>query len=74
MRPSPRVCCGACHFAWYGQTTEHGLRLLGACPRCGGELEFLTPDAPADALDMGDELRDQRPAAVLGTPTSWTRP
>jgi hypothetical protein len=74
MRPSPRVRCGTCHYAWYGQTTAHGLRLLGSCPRCGGELDFLAPDAPAEELRMGDELRGQTPASVLGTPTTWARP
>ena len=42
-----------------------GLRLLGSCPRCGGELEF-----GADAPSPGDEaaVPDVDPARVLGVP------
>jgi transcription initiation factor IIE alpha subunit len=69
MRPAPRVRCGSCHHAWYGPTTAHGLRLLGECPRCGGELEFLTPEEPAEArMEMTDELRAASPATILGLP------
>ena len=72
MRPAPRVRCGSCHYAWYGQTTAHGLRLLGECPRCGGVLEFLAPEEPVDArAEMAEELRDASPASVLGLPTGW---
>jgi len=42
-----------------------GLRLLGSCPRCGGELEFA-----ADAPELGADaaVPDVDPSRVLGTP------
>ena len=70
MRPSPRVTCDACAYAWYGATVAHGLRIVGHCPRCSGSLTFRDPvDAPA----ADEPLLDVSPAAVLGTPTSWLR-
>ena len=39
----PRVVCTACDFAWYSVQMSEGLRWLGACPRCGGELHFNEP-------------------------------
>jgi len=42
-----------------------GLRLLGACPRCSGELEFASEQAPVTA---DPEIRDVDPARVLGVP------
>ena len=71
MRPSPRVICGECHFAWYGPTAAHGLRLMGSCPRCDGELEFLTEEEPTAVPAAGDELVRVAPASILGLPTSW---
>lgn len=84
MPPSPRVRCGGCHFAWFGATAAHGLRIVGSCPRCGGALEFLVADdddaeadAPGDPAAAegaaSERLRALHPAAVLGTPTSWAR-
>jgi len=72
MSRSPRVRCGGCAFEWFGPTSAHGLRIVGACPRCGGALDFLVPD---DGLDVSghltspptEELR-RAPAMVLGTP------
>ena len=71
MRPSPRVICGECHFAWYSPSAAHGLRLLGSCPRCCGELEFLTEEEPTAVPAASDDLSQLAPAAVLGMPTSW---
>jgi hypothetical protein len=70
MRPSPRVRCEACDFAWFGATAAHGLRVVGSCPRCGGTLEFLV-DADLAAPEVTQRLAGLSPAAVLGTPTSW---
>ena len=71
MPSTPRVRCGGCAFEWFGATSAHGLRIVGACPRCSGALDFLVavdePDRPATALDA------LQPAAVLGMPTSWAR-
>ena len=75
MPPSPRVRCGGCAFEWYGATASHGLRIVGACPRCGGELDFLVPlEAEVDEPRATDRREPAlHPAAVLGTPTSWAR-
>ena len=75
MRSSPRVRCEDCDFAWYGATAAHGLRLIGACTRCGGPLAFLAADepAPSAAPPVTERLAGLSPAAVLGTPTSWAR-
>lgn len=75
MRPSPRVRCRGCDFAWYGEASAHGLRIVGGCTRCGGELDFLevapeAPPAPTRA-EGHDGLAGLSPAAVLGLPTSW---
>jgi hypothetical protein len=73
--PSPRVRCHECRFEWFGPTSSHGLRIVGACPRCGGGLDFLEADGePAAAAGPGPverALATVSPAAVLGTPTSW---
>jgi hypothetical protein len=70
MSRSPRVRCLACEYAWFGPTIADGLRIVGSCTRCGGELEFLAaPDEPAPAV----LVPDVEPSAVLGTPTSWAR-
>jgi len=71
----PRVRCGGCSFAWFGATAAHGLRIVGRCPRCGGELRFLA-DAARDAADAERADRPRAaiaPSLVLGTPTSWDR-
>jgi hypothetical protein len=77
MRPAPRVRCDGCLFEWFGPTASHGLRIVGACPRCGGHLEFLVPDetsGPAGAPGPVERALEQlAPASVLGTPTSWAR-
>jgi hypothetical protein len=75
MRPAPRVRCDGCGFEWFGPTASHGLRIVGACPRCGGHLDFLEPaEEPAVASAPGPverALTQVSPASVLGTPTSW---
>jgi hypothetical protein len=72
MPRSPRVRCGGCAFEWFGPTSEHGLRIVGACPRCGGALEFLAPVADDDGPDVTGHMltpADSRaPATVLGPP------
>ena len=74
MRSTPRVRCQDCEFAWYGATAAHGLRLVGSCPRCSGELDFLVAEeAPVGAPAASERLAGLSPAAVLGTPTSWAR-
>jgi hypothetical protein len=73
MRTSPRVRCRDCDFAWYGATVAHGLRVVGSCTRCGGELDFLADDEPVAMSPLTERLAGLSPAAVLGTPTSWAR-
>jgi hypothetical protein len=73
MSPQPRVRCRDCDFAWYGATAAHGLRLVGSCPRCVGELDFLTHDEAPAAAPVSERLAGLSPAAVLGTPMSWAR-
>jgi hypothetical protein len=73
MRSTPRVRCADCEFAWYGATAADGLRVVGACTRCGGHLEFRDEAEPAAGPPAGERLEGVSPAAVLGTPTSWAR-
>ena len=74
MRSSPRVRCADCEFAWYGATAADGLRVVGACTRCGGHLEFRDEPEPVAAADAPNErLAGVSPAAVLGLPNSWAR-
>jgi len=61
----PAATCTACGFAWRSAAMAEGLRLLGSCPRCGGELEFGGDTAPP-----ADEpaVADVDPSRVLGVP------
>jgi hypothetical protein len=64
------VRCMGCQFTWNTPAMAEGLRVLGSCPKCKGELEYGTrgmeppvaeaPDAPAAA--------DAAPHLVLGIP------
>ncbi|HEX4107991.1 MAG TPA: hypothetical protein VHX88_07640 [Solirubrobacteraceae bacterium] len=67
-----RVRCGGCGFRWFGVIAAHGLSVLGACPRCGGELEFRehagVPDE--DELESRSELAGLQPWEVLGVPSA----
>ena len=60
---TPAARCTACEFAWNSAAMAEGLRLIGSCPRCGGELEFAD-DAP-EAVEE-PVVRDVEPARVLG--------
>ena len=73
MRPVPRVTCGDCCSAWYGASAADGLRVVGACPKCGGRLEFLAAHAAPGEFEVNERLASVSPAAVLGLPTSWAR-
>jgi hypothetical protein len=73
MGSSPRVRCTDCEFAWYGATAADGLRVVGACTRCGGHLEFRDEADPGAAAPVTDSLAGVSPASVLGMPTSWAR-
>ena len=45
MSPAPAVRCSACEFHWNSRAMAEGLRLLGSCPKCGGELLFAADAA-----------------------------
>lgn len=66
----PLVSCLDCGSAWYGETTAHGLSILGHCSRCGGTLRFADIDGggvPQEA--EGSVTGDRRePWQVLGRP------
>ena len=63
----PAVHCLGCRYEWHSEAMAEGLRLLGTCPKCGGELAFAAPDAAVEALDApAVDLR--APHLVLGVP------
>jgi hypothetical protein len=67
------VRCKGCGFTWNTRAMAEGLRILGVCPKCKGELEFGTragvppgaaaPDAAAAVAAAADA-----PHLVLGIP------
>jgi hypothetical protein len=71
MEPtSPAVSCTSCERTWNSASMAEGLRLLGACPRCGGGLSFAAAErdrsvlgrlAPETAVQMAPHL-------VMGIP------
>ncbi len=65
--PSPAVRCLACGFAWNSPALAHGLKAIGSCPKCSGELHFLVDvEEPSRA---GDNLADTlEPHLALGVP------
>ncbi len=65
MSRSPAVKCTACGFAWNSAVMAEGLRLLGSCPKCDGELQFRS-DAPPAREDRVVGMR--APHLVLGIP------
>jgi hypothetical protein len=62
------VRCKACGFSWNSAAMAEGLRVLGACPKCKGELEFR--DAPKAPAPTGEPEPDAQtaPHLVLGVP------
>jgi EAL domain-containing protein (putative c-di-GMP-specific phosphodiesterase class I)/FixJ family two-component response regulator len=67
--PSSAVRCLNCDFAWQSQAMARGLALLGACPRCDGELAFADPSLG----DAGEPrpVPEHPPHLVLGLPRRW---
>jgi hypothetical protein len=61
--------CKGCGFTWNTPAMAEGLRVLGCCPKCKGELEFGTRGAtvPAAAGDPAPADADA-PHLVLGIP------
>ena len=61
--------CRSCGFTWNTPAMAEGLRVLGCCPKCKGELEFGTRGgaAPAAAPERSAASADA-PHLVLGIP------
>jgi len=65
--PVPAVHCLGCQFEWHSRAMADGLRLLGSCPKCGGELEFA-PSEPAHEAAGSPKMDARAPHLVLGVP------
>jgi hypothetical protein len=63
------VRCKSCGFRWNTPAMADGLRVLGACPKCKGELEFGAA-ATAPLADGGTDVAAaaDAPHLVLGIP------
>jgi hypothetical protein len=68
MRDDFAVRCTGCEFTWNTPAMADGLRVLGACPKCKGELEFRDAPAAADAAAPRDADVSAAPHMVLGIP------
>jgi hypothetical protein len=64
------VRCLGCSFTWNTPAMAEGLRVLGACPKCRGELEFRdAAPAPAPApASVREPDAAAAPHMVLGIP------
>jgi len=66
---APLVRCGSCERAWHSATMADGLRAVGTCPRCGGELLFAEPASDAPHAPVAPvPASDTAPHLVLGVP------
>lgn len=67
---SPLVRCAGCARVWHSATLADGLRVVGSCPRCGGELEFSAdaPSAPVVLSAPTGPGSATAPHLVLGIP------
>ena len=61
----PAVTCQDCQFVWYSPAMADGLRALGSCPRCTGELVF---HAEAEAPEAAPAPVAAEPSRALGIP------
>ena len=72
MSPSPAVRCSGCEFKWNSPAMAEGLRILGHCPKCSGELVFAGDAAPAatpaEPVERFVTARSTAPHRVLGIP------
>jgi hypothetical protein len=68
MEP-PAVTCLSCERAWRSPLMVEGLRSMGKCPRCGGELAFAAgaPEGPAEPA-APEPTPAVAPHLVLGIP------
>jgi ssDNA-binding Zn-finger/Zn-ribbon topoisomerase 1 len=63
------VRCTDCRFTWNTPAMAEGLRVLGVCPKCKGELEFGSREfanARPPAADVA--VGAAAPHLVLGIP------
>jgi hypothetical protein len=64
---TPAVRCLACEYEWHTRVMAEGLRLLGTCPKCGGELAFAQAQ-PAHEVSESPTMDVRAPHLVLGVP------
>jgi transcription initiation factor IIE alpha subunit len=63
------VRCRDCRFTWNTATMAEGLRVLGSCPKCKGELEFSDREAGGGAAGTSEaSITVEAPHMVLGLP------
>jgi hypothetical protein len=63
------VRCKGCGFTWNTATMAEGLRVLGVCPKCKGELEFGARGRDAaQAVAPDAVVVAEAPHLVLGIP------
>jgi hypothetical protein len=62
------VRCKACGFRWNSAAMADGLRILGVCPKCKGELEFGAGTAGPAAPPLETGVTAEAPHLVLGIP------
>jgi hypothetical protein len=69
MDAAPVVTCSSCSRVWRSAAMAEGLRYVGTCPRCGGELSFHD-EAPAltGAEPAAQALSGVEPHLALGIP------
>jgi hypothetical protein len=77
----PTVNCVSCGYEWHSEAMADGLRLIGSCPRCNGELSFAAPAptqiaansaiAADSALQRAAALDSRTPGMVMGVPRGW---
>jgi hypothetical protein len=60
------VRCTGCEFTWNTPAMADGLRVLGSCPKCKGELEFR--DSAEVTLAALPSDAAAAPHMVLGIP------
>ena len=71
MTPVPAVRCSNCQFRWNSAAMVDGLRLIGSCPKCGGELLFGGEPEPEQRTPATEERFSgsrTAPHLVLGIP------
>ena len=68
MSPAPAVRCSSCEFQWNSPAMAEGLRLLGSCPKCSGELVFAADAVTPQPVERFTASRPTAPHLVLGIP------